>query len=128
MVAIHSAKRTAVAYQRSRFYNPEQGRFLTFDSYAGDVREPKSLHKYLYTEGNPVNHIDPSGQISLSGALVTVGALSIGAATALPAIRGAWNSSYHVAADGQRESLFAATFNGAATWQWRAPQNLIHVL
>jgi hypothetical protein len=31
------------------------------DSYEGDQTSPGSLHKYLYGEGNPVDHLDPSG-------------------------------------------------------------------
>ena len=49
-------------YLRARYYNPATGRFLTRDSYDGDVRDPGSLHKYLYTANDPVNGIDPSGR------------------------------------------------------------------
>jgi hypothetical protein len=31
------------------------------DSHEGSQEDPLSLHKYLYCQGNPVNHIDPSG-------------------------------------------------------------------
>jgi hypothetical protein len=37
------------------------------DSFAGMMYEPKSLHKYLYTHSDPVNFIDPSGNISILG-------------------------------------------------------------
>lgn len=43
------------------YLNPNTGRFWTMDSYDGQNQDPLSLHKYLYCQGNPVNHIDPSG-------------------------------------------------------------------
>jgi len=47
---------------RARYYNTLTGRFETMDSYPGNVFEPATLHKYIYTRGNPVNRLDPSGQ------------------------------------------------------------------
>jgi hypothetical protein len=41
--------------------NPDSGRFLSLDSYAGNQSDPLSLHKYLYAGANPINLIDPSG-------------------------------------------------------------------
>ena len=35
------------------------------DTYEGRNGEPMTLHKYLYTHGNPVSNIDPSGNFSL---------------------------------------------------------------
>ena len=46
---------------RERDYNPQRGRFLTSDPFAGFTDEPQSLHKYLYVGTDPVNYIDPSG-------------------------------------------------------------------
>lgn len=49
-------------YLRARYYNPVTGRFMTQDSYGGEVHNPASLHRYRYANGNPVNYIDPSGR------------------------------------------------------------------
>ena len=49
-------------YLRARYYNPSTGRFLSRDPEAGKPIDPKSLHKYLYAGGDPVNRIDPSGR------------------------------------------------------------------
>jgi hypothetical protein len=52
---------------RARYYQPGSGRFWTMDNYKGQQMEPPSLHKYLYCEGNPANHVDPLGlKIALS--------------------------------------------------------------
>ena len=48
-------------YNRARYLNTTTGRFWSMDTQQGNDREPLSLHKYLYSEGNPVDHLDPSG-------------------------------------------------------------------
>lgn len=55
-------------YLRARYYNPAVGRFPTMDTYRGRNHEPATLHKYLYTHGDPVNMVDPSGHMSLARA------------------------------------------------------------
>lgn len=52
-------------YNRARYLNTDTGRFWSQDSYEGNNQEPLSLHKYLYVHGNPVNDIDPSGNMTL---------------------------------------------------------------
>jgi RHS repeat-associated protein len=52
-------------YLRARYYNSLTGRFLSRDPEAGKPVDPKTLHKYLYAGGDPVNRIDPSGRFEL---------------------------------------------------------------
>jgi RHS repeat-associated protein len=49
-------------YLRARYYNANTGRFLSRDPEDGKPIDPKTLHKYLYVGGNPVNWIDPRGR------------------------------------------------------------------
>ena len=49
-------------YLRARYYNPLTGRFLSRDPEDGKPIDPKTLHKYLYAGGDPVNATDPSGR------------------------------------------------------------------
>ena len=60
-------------YLRDRYYNPFTGRFWTTDRHEGHITAPLSLHKYLYCNADPVNRIDPSGQMSFGelGAVMT---------------------------------------------------------
>jgi len=51
-------------FLRARYMNPFNGRFLTLDSYMGDMWLPLSLHKYFYAYNNAINAVDPSGQIT----------------------------------------------------------------
>jgi RHS repeat-associated protein len=49
-------------YNRARYYNNTTGRFWSMDTYEGDRQSPGSLHKYLYSQSDPINHVDPSGR------------------------------------------------------------------
>ncbi len=49
-------------YLRARYYNPFTGRFMSRDPEDGKPWDPKTLHKYLYAGGDPVNGIDPRGR------------------------------------------------------------------
>jgi RHS repeat-associated protein len=54
-------------YLRARYYNPATGRFMSRDPLDGQLKDPRSLHKYLYADGDPVNGIDPMGREVLFG-------------------------------------------------------------
>jgi RHS repeat-associated protein len=56
-------------YLRARYYHPDVDRFWTMDRYDGTQRDPLSLHKNLYAAEDPVNRIDPSGEMSFSEVL-----------------------------------------------------------
>lgn len=58
-------------YLRARYYQPEQGRFLSTDLVDGVPYDPPSLHKYLYCKNDSVNRTDPSGLFSLTQLVVT---------------------------------------------------------
>jgi len=48
----------------ARYFDPKLGRFLTQDSYLGQIDEPPSLHRYLYANANPLFFTDPTGHYS----------------------------------------------------------------
>jgi RHS repeat-associated protein len=56
-------------YLRARQYEPHLGRFVSRDPVLGQFDEPLTLHKYLYSENNPINLFDPNGASSRSAAL-----------------------------------------------------------
>jgi hypothetical protein len=49
-----------------------QSRFLTADTWPGNHRQPLTLNKWLYTNGNPTNHTDPSGHCFVFAGLDTL--------------------------------------------------------
>ena len=55
---------TGLYNAKARYFDPKLGRFLTQDSYLGQIDEPPSLHRYLYAQDNPTVYIDPTGHIA----------------------------------------------------------------
>ncbi|MCO1604373.1 RHS repeat-associated core domain-containing protein, partial [Desulfosporosinus nitroreducens] len=54
---------SGLQFLRARYYDPSMGRFQTRDSYLGEIMNPLSLNRYVYTANNPVMYSDPSGHI-----------------------------------------------------------------
>ena len=58
---------SGLQYLRARYYDPSMGRFQSRDSYLGNIMQPLSLNRYVYTANNPVMYSDPSGHRVLAG-------------------------------------------------------------
>ncbi|MDZ4718951.1 MAG: RHS repeat-associated core domain-containing protein [Roseiflexaceae bacterium] len=52
---------TGLSYARNRYYDANTGTFLTPDSYQAERQDVLGLHRYLYTQANPINNTDPLG-------------------------------------------------------------------
>ena len=66
---------TGLHYAVARYYDPDLGRFLSMDPH----RIPgTSLNYYTYCDGDPVNRVDPTGEISLTLGTVLI-AVGVGA-------------------------------------------------
>jgi RHS repeat-associated protein len=66
---------TGLYYLNARYYDPENGRFLTEDTYRGETDDPDTWHLYAYCNNDPVNYVDPSGhKKTLIGAGIQVSA------------------------------------------------------
>ena len=52
---------TGLYYLRARYMDTSTGRFISQDTYQGNINDPVSLHKYLYVADDPINKIDPTG-------------------------------------------------------------------
>jgi RHS repeat-associated protein len=50
-----------LVYLRARYYQPADGRFLSRDTWGGNINHPVSLNKWAYANGNPIYYTDPSG-------------------------------------------------------------------
>ena len=57
-------------FNRARYYQPNLGRFIGEDPVLGYNSAPTSLHRYLYTGNDAVNHRDPNGKETLSGLMM----------------------------------------------------------
>ena len=54
-------KTTGLYYLNARYYSPENGSFLTQDTYRGSRSKTETLNLYGYCAGNPISYTDPSG-------------------------------------------------------------------
>lgn len=54
-------RKTQYYYLQSRYYNPRPARFISEDSYEGEINTPITLNQYTYASNNPVMHEDPNG-------------------------------------------------------------------
>ena len=54
-------KSTGLQYMSARYYDAENGRFLTQDTYTGNPYDPWTQHLYAYCGNNPVSMVDPTG-------------------------------------------------------------------
>ena len=57
--------------------DPENGRFLSMDSYGGNLSNPISQNRYLFANSNPVKYRDPSGHTNLTEQLLAIGIAGI---------------------------------------------------
>ena len=71
---------TGLYYLNARYYNPQDGRFLSQDTYRGEMTDYGTWNLYTYCANNPVNYIDPSGHEPISVTLFFV----IGAVVTIP--------------------------------------------
>jgi RHS repeat-associated protein len=56
---------TGLYYAKARYFDPKLGRFLTQDSFLGEIDEPPSLHRYLYANANPTRYLDLTGNAGI---------------------------------------------------------------
>ena len=54
-------EKVGLYYFNARWYDPELGRFISEDPYAGELNRPRSLTRYLYGTNNPLRYTDPTG-------------------------------------------------------------------
>ncbi len=77
-------KTTGLYYLNARYYNADEGVFLSQDTYRGSETNAATWNLYGYCAGNPVNYVDPSGHwvvglyIELQAACVLGGVLNFG--------------------------------------------------
>lgn len=51
-------------YMHARFYNPLTARFTSTDpANSAEPTRPQSWNRYAYASGNPINRVDPDGQV-----------------------------------------------------------------
>ena len=112
---------TELYYLQSRYYSPEQGRFLNADALVSTGQGPLGNNMFAYCGNNPVNRVDPTGEAwwhwALGAAVVAACAVATvatcgGFAAAAMAVT---MVSSGVAATTAASTVAAAAFIGSAT-------------
>jgi RHS repeat-associated protein len=58
-------------YAMARYYVWRIARFISLDPLSGSILDPQSLNRYAYTENDPIDNSDPSGQCIPAGVITT---------------------------------------------------------
>jgi RHS repeat-associated protein len=81
---------SGLTYLRARWMSPTAGRFASPDPHPGMTAAPKSLNRYSYANGDPVNLHDPSGAFAVGGfsfaPTLNVAAIQVSLSVGAPAI------------------------------------------
>ena len=77
---------TGLQYLRARYYAPQNGGFISQDSFAGLLTDALSQNRYTYTENDPVNYIDPTGHAMVAVSLPDGGGSSGGGKSTTSAV------------------------------------------
>lgn len=56
---------TGLYDMRARYYDPSVGRFLSRDPLSTSLEDTSQIDRYSYAVNDPVNHVDPSGQLAI---------------------------------------------------------------
>jgi len=59
-------------FLRARYYDPQTGRFISKDWFAGFERKTNSNNRFVYAENNPLRLVDPSGDNPLQSILENI--------------------------------------------------------
>ena len=52
-------------YAVNRQYEQNLGRFMRVDPAAGSISNPQSLNRFVYTQNDPINQVDPQGLLAI---------------------------------------------------------------
>lgn len=61
---------TGLYYLRARYYDPQTGRFISYDNEEGSISNFLDMNRYVYCRNNPVKYVDPSGNFTATAAVV----------------------------------------------------------
>ena len=102
---------TSLYYLNARYYNPEEARFITQDTYRGESNNPNTLHLYAYCANNPINYVDPTGHMVVTSGLEVAGSYGI-----------AMKASVFLAFD---KNNYAICINGSVGFDFGTPSSSI---
>lgn len=72
---------SGLQYLRARYYDPEDGRFISVDPVPAKPTNLQGINNYIYAVNNPIIFVDPRGESIVGAALIGVGAWTLGVGT-----------------------------------------------
>jgi len=57
---------SGLSFANARYFDPTKGRFISEDTYEGEITNPLSLNLYTYVQNNPLIYVDPTGHYCVS--------------------------------------------------------------
>jgi RHS repeat-associated protein len=72
----HYDPEAGMQYHRARWYDPATGRFTVLDPHSGYQTKPQTLNKYGYAANDPVNKLDPSGEMLIGSVSISLSSIS----------------------------------------------------
>ena len=70
-------KNTGLYYLNARYYDPENGRFISQDTKRESIDDPNTWHLYAYCANDPINMVDYNGHAAATFTYVMLGVLFI---------------------------------------------------
>jgi RHS repeat-associated protein len=74
---------SGLQYLRARYYDPEDGRFISVDPVPAQPTNIQGINNYVYAVNNPIIFTDPRGESIVGAALIGVGAFALGVGSGL---------------------------------------------
>ncbi len=106
---------TGLVYSRARYYDPDLGRFISRDTYEGEVGDAPSLHRYAYVRANPLRYTDPTGHQFATSCDTPTGAPACAAAMGEGAAAGSGTGAVATGAQTSATASAAAGNSAVAT-------------
>jgi RHS repeat-associated protein len=104
-------------YLRARYYVTSSGRFVSRDSYYGNVVDPRSQNKYSYGLDNPLIYVDPSGNIPWWVGMGTLGFIFVASNWAFGNIVHGWiGADYVLKTDGWFDTAISTILSRPGTF------------
>jgi RHS repeat-associated protein len=121
---------TDLYYLNARWYDPTVQRFTSRDPVRGSFQKPLALHRYLYCANDPINRIDPSGEMYAYSIGMQMRKASLVAASGVKGMAAGLVNSINAVNTMTASMLNTASMKGyfAATTAMQAGATMLHHL